>query len=67
MQQLAAAPRRPKAAVRYSVDLPKDQHRFLRVFAIDAGASARDVVRALLTLLEHDETLAARVRQSLPG
>lgn len=51
--------------VRISVDLPKEQHRFLRRFALDADADGMRIVRALLSELEEDTRLAERVRDRL--
>lgn len=47
--------------VRISVDLPKEQHRFLRRLALDADVDGMRVVRALLSELEEDDRLADRV------
>ena len=47
--------------VRITVDLAREQHRFLRRFAFDAEADASSVLRALIALLEEDEGLARRV------
>jgi len=49
--------------IRYTLDLARDQHRFLRLFALDAGVDASVVVRTLLSLLEEDGKLARRVLQ----
>ena len=51
--------------VRYTLDLAPAQHRFLKRFALDAEADASAVLRVLLTLLEHDSELAARVAAEL--
>lgn len=47
--------------VRFTLDLTRQQHRFLRRFAFDAEVDASAVLRALLALLEEDERLAKRV------
>jgi hypothetical protein len=47
--------------VRITVDLAREQHRFLRRFAFDAEADASSVLRALIGLLEEDEGLAKKV------
>lgn len=62
--------RRPPAAeeeklVRLSVDVPRAQHRFLRVEAAQAGVTGMAVVRALISEMEADEGLAERVRERL--
>jgi hypothetical protein len=51
--------------VRISVDLPKEQHKFLRRFALDADVDGMRIVRALLSELEEDTRLAQRVRDRL--
>ena len=51
----------PERRVRYTLDLDRTQHRFLRLFALDAEVDASKVVRALLTLLEEDAALTKRV------
>jgi hypothetical protein len=51
--------------VRLSVDVPRAQHRFLRVEAAQAGATGMAVVRALISEMEADEELAERVRGRL--
>lgn len=51
--------------VRYTLDLTREQHRFLRRFAFDAETDASVVMRALLALLESDEKLAQRVLSDL--
>jgi hypothetical protein len=47
--------------IRITVDLTRDQHRFVRRFAFDADADASSVFRVLLSLLEEDAKLAKRV------
>jgi hypothetical protein len=51
----------PERKVRITLDLAREQHRFLRRFAFEAEADASAVLRALLTLLEEDAALAKRV------
>jgi hypothetical protein len=51
--------------VRLSVDVPRAQHRFLRVEAAQAGTTGMAVVRALISEMEADEQLAERVRGRL--
>lgn len=51
--------------VRISVDLPKEQHHFLRRFALDADTDGMRIVRALLSELEEDAQLAERIRERL--
>ena len=44
--------------VRLSVDVPRSQHRFLRVEAAQAGTTGMAVVRALISEMETNEDLA---------
>ncbi len=46
--------------VRYTLDLSKEQHRFLKQFALDAEADASAILRTLLALLQTDQELAGR-------
>lgn len=54
-----------KKLVRLSVDVPRAQHRFLRVEAAQAETTGMAVVRALISEMEADEGLAERVRDRL--
>ena len=54
-------------SVRFTLDLTRPQHRFLKQFALDVEADASNVMRALLRLLEEDEALAKRVVARLPS
>jgi hypothetical protein len=56
-----AADSSPERKVRVTVDLARDQHRFIRRFAFEADVDASAVLRALLSLLEEDTALAERV------
>jgi hypothetical protein len=47
--------------IRVTLDLSREQHRFLRRFAFEAEADASAVLRVLLALLKEDERIAARV------
>jgi hypothetical protein len=51
--------------VRYTLDLSREQHRFLRRYAFEAELDASVVMRALLALLQNDETVARKVRSEL--
>lgn len=51
--------------VRLSVDVPRSQHRFLRVEAAQAGTTGMAMVRALISEMETNEDLAERVRGRL--
>lgn len=46
---------------RITVDLPRDEHKFLRDFAYDADADGMRVVRALLAELREDGDLTERI------
>lgn len=56
---------RPEKPVRITVDLDTARHRFLRRYAADEGVRGTEVVRGLLTLLEEDPELAARLSEQL--
>ena len=63
-----AAPKRQQGGegtTRITVDLPGDQHGFLKTFVARSGSDGMSVVRALLSELERDEKLAARVSEKL--
>lgn len=63
----AQRPPSPSARpIRYTLDLAREQHRFLKQFALDAEADASEVMRALLHLLEDEPSLASTVRARLP-
>jgi hypothetical protein len=59
----------PRAAkvkpVRYTIDLSREQHRFLKRFAFDAEVDTSKVVRALLTRLEEDPQLRDAVLEQI--
>lgn len=67
LAEAPAAVRQPAEGrpVRFTLDLSRERHRFLRVYALDAGTGAAEVVRALLDELRDDEDLAGRVRARL--
>jgi hypothetical protein len=44
-----------------TLDLSREQHRFLRQFALDAESDASAILRALLAILEEDDLLAESV------
>lgn len=58
---------RRRETKRITVDMPRDEHKFLRDYAYDADADGMRVVRALLMELRDDEGLSERVRQRLAG
>jgi hypothetical protein len=47
--------------VRFTLDLERSQHRFLKQFALDAESDASVILRVLLSLLEEDGVLTKRV------
>jgi hypothetical protein len=47
--------------VRFTLDLARSQHRFLKQFALDAESDASVILRMLLSLLEEDRVLTKRV------
>lgn len=51
---------------RITVDLPRDEHKFLRDFAYDADSDGMRIVRALLMELRDDPKLSGRVMDRLP-
>jgi hypothetical protein len=51
--------------IRYTLDLSREQHRFLRRYAFDAETDASVVMRVLLALLRTDKTVARKVRSEL--
>ena len=61
------APSRPagEKPVRYTLDLSREQHRFLKQFALDAEVDASEVMRTLLKQLQLDAALAAKVQSKL--
>jgi hypothetical protein len=66
----AEAPQRPRPEkpVRFTLDLDREHHRFLKSYAAEIEASgAAEVMRALLDELRDDPELAARVRARVWG
>jgi hypothetical protein len=53
---------RPEKPVRFTLDLERPYHQFLKEFATQAEVGASKVMRALLDELRDDPELAARVR-----
>lgn len=54
-----------RRTVRFTLDLARDQHRFLKRFALDAETDASVVLRALLLILAEDPALARTVMRRL--
>lgn len=57
----SAAPSTRQRPVRYTIDLTPEQHHFLKRASLDLQADASAIVRALLTHLETDAELRARI------
>jgi hypothetical protein len=57
--------RRRGERVRITVDLDRDKHRGLRLFAVEADTDASEVVRLLIDRLLRDPRLAEQVHQDL--
>jgi hypothetical protein len=55
-------PARPEKPIRFTLDLQRHQHRFLKQFAVEAEVDAARVMRVLLDHLRDDPELAQRVR-----
>jgi len=49
--------------IRFTLDLSPEQHHALKRFALDSEVDASLIARALLTLLETDDTIGERVRE----
>jgi hypothetical protein len=54
---------RPEKPVRFTLDLDRDRHQFLKQYALRLETDASRVVRALLDQLRADDALADRVRE----
>lgn len=59
------AARKREGTKRITVDLPRDEHKFLRDYAYDASADGMRVVRALLMELRDNSDLSERVLRRL--
>jgi len=66
-QRQAPEPEPPPKPVHFTLDLARDQHRALRIAALDLGADAASIVRALLDEYEADSRLAQRVAARVRG
>ena len=64
-RRVTTLPQDPKKRVRFTLDLSKEQHKFLKRFALEEEADASAVLRALLVRLELDEALVKAVRAEL--
>jgi hypothetical protein len=66
----AMAPTAPvdgKATVRITVDLPREVHRLLREWALDATLDASVLVLGLLGLAEDDAAVRVRAEEAARG
>ena len=54
-------------AVRFTFDVARDQHRFIRQFVLDSDTNASAATRTLWTLVQDDSGLAERLRGLLTG
>lgn len=50
---------------RFTVIMPRDQHRFIKQLALDMGSDASTITRSLFTILQTDPALVRRLRQQL--
>lgn len=51
--------------VRYTAEIPKRLHRFLKLYAMDHDTSTYAVTRALISALRDDEAVAAKIAERL--
>lgn len=58
-------PPRPEKPVRFTLDLDREHHQFLKTYAVQVGADASKVMRALLDELREGPNLSARVQSRL--
>lgn len=63
-QHVADLPPRPEKPVRFTLDLDRERHAFLKTFALECGAGVggAQVMRALLDELAEGSNLPARVK-----
>lgn len=65
VQRVAEPVSPPEKTVRVTVDLPRNEHRFLRVFAAQSDADGMRVMRAALRALAENEDFASYVQRRL--
>jgi hypothetical protein len=61
------ASRVQRKVIRFTLDLEKEQHTYLKLFAFQNGVQSALVMRTLLYLLEMDKDLATRVIEEIYG
>ena len=63
-QETARPPRRPRPEkpVRFTLDLDRTRHTYLKEYAAQIEASASEIIRELLDEMQADDDLRARVR-----
>ena len=57
--------RHPSQVQRFTINLPKDQHRFIRQFALASDSDVSTIIRLLLSRIESDPVFAEDVRNML--
>lgn len=62
LAEVGVSRRRAAGPARFTVELPREQHRFIKQFALSADTDASAVTRVLFRQLEEDPQLAERVR-----
>jgi hypothetical protein len=60
-----ALARSRRGGVRFTFDVSREQHRFIRQFVLDSETTASAATRALWALVQEDSALAERLRGSL--
>lgn len=53
--------------VRFTIDFDAEQHRFLKLFSLESGVQAALIIRALVNLLETNESISAAVLEAIFG
>ena len=65
VQQTAPPAPAPFQAVRFQVNMSKEQHRFIRQFAFESDTDISTIIRLLLTRIEDEPVFAEEVRSQL--
>lgn len=60
-----ALARRRRGGVRFTFDVSREQHRFIRQFVLDSETTASAATRTLWMLVQEDSALAERLRGNL--